>query len=74
MKLLVEESGKPAQVSIERSSGDSELDAAAIAAVEQWQFNPGQRGSSPVASWIMVPVQFSLEDEASAPTAIAPES
>lgn len=74
LKLLVEESGKPAQVSIERSSGDSALDAAAIAAAEQWQFNPGQRGSSPVASWIMVPVQFSLDDEASAPTAIAPES
>lgn len=74
LKLLVRETGRAAEVSVEQSSGYSELDAAAVAAVEQWQFSPGQQGSRPVASWIMVPVQFSLDDEANAPVAGAPES
>jgi len=36
------------------------LDAAAIAAVRQWRFKPASAKGIPVATWVAVPVKFSL--------------
>jgi len=64
LKLLVNEDGKPTMISVAQSSGHVELDQAATAAVESWQFKPGERDHRPVESWIMVPVSFSLDEDA----------
>jgi protein TonB len=36
------------------------LDAAAVAAVRQWRFKPAMAGGKPVATWVAVPVKFTL--------------
>jgi TonB family protein len=36
------------------------LDAAAVAAVQQWIFKPAKSKSRPVAVWIVTPVKFTL--------------
>lgn len=64
LKLLVNEDGTPAMISVVESSGHVELDQAATAAAETWQFKPGERDHRPVESWIMVPVSFSLDEAA----------
>lgn len=53
--------GLPQNVSIKQSSGNAELDAAAVTAVSQWRFSPAQQGNSAVNSVFEVPVRFSLK-------------
>lgn len=36
------------------------LDAAAVAAVEQWEFKPARTNGEPVAVWVAIPVKFRL--------------
>ncbi len=52
--------GNPEDVAVERSSGFDLLDRAALAAVRRWAFEPGRRGGQSVASWVRIPVRFSL--------------
>ncbi len=43
------------------------LDAPAVVAVRQWRFKPATRGGKAVASWVIVPVTFSLEPAGAEP-------
>jgi protein TonB len=52
--------GRSAAVTVQQSSGHRQLDDAAVAAVEQWIFIPAKRGTTPVASTVTVPIQFTL--------------
>jgi protein TonB len=36
------------------------LDSAAVASVRQWRFKPAMSGGKPVATWVAVPVKFTL--------------
>jgi TonB family protein len=36
------------------------LDEAAVRAVERWRFRPAYAGGAPIATWVAVPVRFSL--------------
>jgi protein TonB len=38
------------------------LDEAAVSAVEGWRFVPAKRGDTPVASTVMVPINFKLDN------------
>jgi protein TonB len=40
--------------------GHPELNAAAVAAVTQWRFQPAIVDGKPVATWRAIPVKFSL--------------
>jgi protein TonB len=52
---LVSQTGIPDELKLERSSGFSRLDHAALAAAATWQFNgPG------APTWVRVPVRFAL--------------
>jgi protein TonB len=50
--------GRPASMRLIGSSGEAELDEAAIAAVRTWEFAPATRNGQPVTSKIQVPMTF----------------
>ena len=61
LKVLVDASGKPAQVAIEHSSGSRTLDEAARQHVlAAWRFHPAIRDGHAIEAWALVPVQFNL--------------
>jgi periplasmic protein TonB len=61
-RLLVEvlADGRVGEIRIEASAGHQDLDRAATEAVRQWRFEPARRGVEPVASWVLLPVEFRL--------------
>lgn len=61
LRVRVDTEGLPADVSIEISSGSRYLDRAARAAVSQWRFSPKYENGVPVASDILIPVEFKAE-------------
>lgn len=56
--LALDAKGAPADVRVENSSRRPALDAAAIAAVRTWRFQPATRRGEPVPTRIRVPVKF----------------
>jgi periplasmic protein TonB len=60
VRLQIGADGKIAAVQVERSSGFSRLDEAALRAVRSWRFAPATRGGLGVTSWVVVPVVFQL--------------
>lgn len=61
LRVLVTREGTPANVSIDRTSGSSQLDQAALETVKTWRFVPARRGQQAVEAWVLVPVVFRLE-------------
>lgn len=60
LKVLVNKTGKAANVTIANSSGAKMLDNAALEAVRRWQFIPAKRGNQPVMASVLVPIEFRL--------------
>lgn len=56
----VSASGRPASVTLKRSSGVPSLDEAALTAVRRWTFDPARAGGIAISSRVEVPVQFNL--------------
>lgn len=56
----VDASGNAVDVQVERSSGNRDLDRAAVDAAKRWKVNPAIENGRPVASRMRVPVEFSL--------------
>ncbi len=52
--------GRASDVSVTRSSGFPQLDAAAVRAVRRWTFEPARTAGLPISSRVEVPVRFSL--------------
>ena len=68
LKVVVDSAGEASLVSVHRSSGHADLDAAACSAVAQWRFTPVKRPdgglpSAPVVQAIAVPIVFEFADE-----------
>ena len=61
LRVLVSTEGAPREVMLERSSGSSSLDAAALATVKTWRFTPARRGGEAQEAWVLVPIVFRLE-------------
>lgn len=61
LRVLVSTEGRPLRVSLQRSSGASILDEAALKAVQGWYFVPAHRGNRPIATEVDVPVRFRLQ-------------
>lgn len=61
LSVRVDASGKPEVVAIQTSSGFRALDDAAMAAVKNWEFEPGRLDGEPVPSQVEVPILFRLE-------------
>jgi protein TonB len=60
LRVHVSEDGRALKVDLKKSSGFARLDQSALDTVAQWRFVPARRGQTPVVSWVVVPVVFSL--------------
>lgn len=58
LALSVGTDGSPASIEVFRSSGNAELDKAAVEGVRGWRFKPATRGGQPLSSKLQVPVNF----------------
>lgn len=52
------------QINIHKSSGYAMLDNAALQTVRTWRFLPARQAGRTVDKWFMIPIQFSLKDDA----------
>jgi protein TonB len=60
MKCVVQRDGKVGDVTVVQSL-DPRLDDAAVAALKQWEFEPGTRNGMPVAVRVSVEMTFTLK-------------
>lgn len=60
LRVKVSAQGFSDEVTVEKSSGREILDDSAIEAVKKWRFIPAKRGDTPVASSVIVPIDFKL--------------
>ena len=63
LRVSVSEQGLPESVEIYHSSGHQILDESALEAVKKWRFVPAKRGETVVASAVIVPIIFNLEQQ-----------
>ena len=61
VQAWVDPSGAVASAQVNRSSGHTILDDAALAAVQQWRFRPARRNRQAVASRVEIPITFRLK-------------
>ena len=61
IRVLVDITGRPSQVSLEKSSGFPDLDQAALSAVRAAQFRPYLQGGLAQAVLVVVPIRFVLQ-------------
>ncbi len=60
LEVLVDISGRVADIKLLASSAHSALDRAAVRAVRRWSFIPGTIASKKTKMWVRVPVRFRL--------------
>ncbi len=62
LRVKVSPQGLSDSVAVEQSSGHEILDESAVEAVQKWRFIPAKRGDTPVASSVIVPIDFKLRN------------
>ena len=55
---------------VERSSGDTRLDQAALSAVPKWTFNPAMKNGKAVAGQVRVPIEFAMHEPPAPPSLV----
>lgn len=60
LSVLLDTSGRVAEISVSRSSGSERLDRAALEAVRRWRWSPTHRGGAPVMVRGRVEIPFEL--------------
>ena len=63
LRVVVDVKGKPAEITVDKSSGHKVLDDAAIRAVRKWIFSPAKDGNIPIRSSVKIPIHFSLTQQ-----------
>lgn len=61
VRVLIDATGRPTQVSLQSSSGHAALDQSALSAVKAAQFRPYIEGGIPQSVWVLVPINFVLQ-------------
>lgn len=61
VKVLIDTSGRPAQVLLQTSSGHPELDEAALSGVRAARFRPFTRSGAAEPVWVLYPINFALQ-------------
>lgn len=60
LQVAVDAEGRPTAVEVVQSSRSRTLDREAVRAVQRWEFSPAIRGGQPVATKVLVPIEFNL--------------
>lgn len=60
IRARIEADGRVGSTSLLHSTGHAVLDRSALEAVKKWRFRPRQENGQAVASFLDVPVNFSL--------------
>jgi TonB family protein len=60
LRVKVTPQGKVASATVQKSSGRSVLDDAALEIVQSWSFMPATQGGVPIAGTVSVPFEFQL--------------
>lgn len=63
LRVTISPQGRVDAVKLQRSSGNAQLDDAAVQAVRDWEFAPATRGGQPVPFTISVPMTFNAPAE-----------
>ncbi len=63
VRVLVKTNGSPGEVTVQKSSGYSILDKAALEAVEQWRFKPAKDGNILINKFVDIPLKFELHSK-----------
>ncbi len=61
--ISIDASGSVLDIEVQKSSGNRNLDRAAQDAARKWRFNPEVRNGQNVASRVLVPVEFKMQQE-----------
>ncbi len=61
VKVLVDPTGRPAQVVLQKSSGHAELDESALSALRAARFRPFIDAGNIQAVWVICPIGFALQ-------------
>ncbi len=61
VRVLIDTQGRPAQMTVEQSSGFDRLDREALRAISQSQFFPYQENGRALAAWVRIPIVFKLD-------------
>ena len=62
LEMMVDPKGKPFEVTVEKSSGNKAIDAAAVQAVEEATYKPGLLNGQPIESSSKLRIVFELSD------------
>jgi len=62
VRVAVDATGIPTEVTLEKKSGSRDLDRAAQEAVKKWRFQPAQRDGQPVAGSLVIPIEFKTQN------------
>lgn len=62
LRILVSEQGSASKVEVARSSGYSNLDAAAVEAISKWKFEPATQNGKPVSQWLSTKWTYELQN------------
>jgi len=63
LKVHIDQHGRVEKISVAQSSGVASLDRAALETVRTWRFEPARRGGQAVATVVIVPIRFSIEQQ-----------
>ena len=61
LDVLVDNTGRAAEVKVAQSSGYAVLDRSAMADVSRWHFKPARKGIQTVEMWVQVPIRYELK-------------
>lgn len=61
VRVLIDMTGRPTNVSLDTPSGHAALDEAALSAVRAAQFRPYAEGGIAQPVWVLIPITFKLE-------------
>lgn len=61
MRAVIDEKGRVKNVGVEKSSGNGNLDRAALDALSQWTFRPATLHGEPVAVYYHVTLNFAVQ-------------
>jgi protein TonB len=62
VRVLVDLHGLPQQTQLVRSTGFARLDEAALATVRATRFKPYMENGQPLSFWVLMPLEFILEE------------